>query len=232
MRHIFALAVAMVACSDIPIGTGEDTETTSAAHTGPGAPDGEVERAEVCVGGADLSSQPSIKRPFGGVLRMPHGATAWQLMAARDAASRRRLASGGRAVWRVVEDAQGDDAAIAYSDEVLLASCAPGQQGSLTHWAFFKPTGGIGIVWAALPGDLASIAIEARLYGLEGLPEPPPQGAAGLPDAIPYLEQLESHAGFARVEAQVEGDAGAALDYLADAQTSLDEAYVRLVAVP
>lgn len=141
-----------------------------AAWAGEASPaDGEVDRVEVCAGGLDLSSQPTIDRHFGGVVRLPWGLPRSQAWVVVQAADLRTQATGGKAVWRLIQDGPGEDFAL-HSDEVLLASCGAGQQGSLTHWNWRKPTGGLGVVWSQLgTGPAAVDAVAGALHGLEGV---------------------------------------------------------------
>lgn len=57
-----------------------------------------------------------------------------------------------------------------------------------------------------------------------------PHAHTGLSEATPYLHQLAQASADALIEAGHDGDAGATLEYLDDAERSIDEARRRILA--
>lgn len=111
--------------------------------------DGVIDPAEVCHGGADLSFQDEMRRPYGGVMLVPPTLTAAQGQALRAAAAIRLQNSQGQAVWRVVRAV--DLLEVGY-DAVVVAACSVGDfPNTGPTWSFGKPAGGLAVDWGALP---------------------------------------------------------------------------------
>ena len=131
------------------------------AEAAPG--DGVVDAVEVCQGGADLSWQDEMRRPYGGVLLVPPTLTAAQGQALKAAAAIRLTNSQGQAVWRVV---RAIDVLEVGDDAVLVAACSVGDYPNTgPTWSFGKPAGGLAVDW----GALSSVEwLAGELQNLEG----------------------------------------------------------------